>query len=75
MGVHRSLWQTLWHHTQLPARRDRTVTRNVRGDIRNTGRNQVLRRYGAARGVCTGVAEEEKPEHKHYMGHIDNFPE
>lgn len=37
MGVYRSLWQTFWHHTQLPARWNGTVTRNVRGDIRDTG--------------------------------------
>lgn len=75
MGVHRSLWQTFWHHTQLPARRISSVAGNVRGDIRDTRRDQVLRRFGAARCMRTGAAEEEKPKHKHNLDHVDNVPE
>lgn len=75
MGVYWSLRQTLWHHTQLSARWNCTFTRNVRGDIRDPGRNQVLWRYRAARCLWTGIAEEKKPEHKHNMGHIDNVSE
>lgn len=75
MGVHRPVRQTFRDDIEFFARRVRAAARNVRGDIRDIGRGQVLLRVGVGRRLRTGAAEEEEPRHEHYPSDVDNVPE
>lgn len=75
MGVHRPVRQTFRDDTEFFARRVRAAARNVRGDIRDIGRGQVLLRVGVGRRLRTGAAEEEEPRHEHHPSDVDNVPE